>query len=54
MMMAPRLATLRAALGFLQVEPTEPELQMVHRWLDCWRGVGDVAVGMHRQGWTCK
>ena len=24
---------------------------MLLRWLDCWRGVGDVAVGMHRQGW---
>ena len=49
-----RLATLRAALGFLQVKPKEPELRMLHRWLDCWRGVGDVAVGMHRQGWDLQ
>ena len=32
----------------------EPELTMLHRWLDCWRGVGDVAVGMHRQGWDLQ
>ena len=23
---------------------------MVHRWLDSWRGVGDVVTGMNRQG----
>ena len=34
-----RLATLRAALGFLRLPPTEPELQLLHRWLDSWRGV---------------
>ena len=49
-----RLATLRAALGFLQVEPREPELTMLHRWLDCWRGVGNVSVGMHRPGWDLQ
>jgi hypothetical protein len=31
-----RLANLRATLGFLQLKPTEPELQMLHRWLDNW------------------
>jgi hypothetical protein len=28
-----------------------PELRLVHQWLACWRGVGDVVVGMHRQGY---
>ena len=35
-----RLATLRAALGFLRLPPTEPELRLLHRWLDTWSGVG--------------
>ena len=35
-----RLANLQAALGFLQLDPREPELVMLHHWLDCWRGVG--------------
>src|SRR5262249_4471657 len=37
---------LRAAVGFALVPPSEPELQLRHRWLDCWRGVGDVVRGM--------
>jgi hypothetical protein len=32
---------LRAAVGFALVPPTEPELRVLHQWLDCWRGVGD-------------
>jgi len=35
-----RVATLRAALGFLQVAPRAPELQLLHRWLDTWTGLG--------------
>ena len=42
---------LRAALGFLAVEPRAPELQLLHRWADNWRGVGDVVVGMERHGY---
>ena len=41
---------LRAALGFHAVEPRAPELQLLHRWADNWRGVGDVIGGMERQG----
>jgi hypothetical protein len=33
------------------VPPDEPELRVLHRWLDCWRGVGDVVTGMKRQGY---
>ena len=46
-----RRATLAAALGFLALEPRAPELQLLHRWLDSWRGIGDVVVGMNRQGY---
>jgi hypothetical protein len=42
---------LRAALGFLSLEPREPELRLLHRWLDSWRGIGDVVIGMKRQGY---
>jgi hypothetical protein len=46
-----RARLLRTALGFLALEPREPELRLLHRWLDCWRGVGDVVAGMARQGY---
>jgi hypothetical protein len=36
---------------FALVPPTELELRVLHRWLDCWRGVGDVVTGMKRQGY---
>src|SRR6185436_20819274 len=45
------LAALGAALGFLQLRPRAPELQLLHRWLDTWAGIGLIAVGLHRQGW---
>jgi hypothetical protein len=41
---------LRAALGFLQLPPRASELQLLHRWLDTWAGIGLIAVGLHRQG----
>jgi hypothetical protein len=46
-----RLANVRAALGFLQLAPRVPELQLLHRWLDTWAGIGLIAVGLHRRGW---
>ena len=46
-----RALLLRAAVGFTLVSPDEPELKLLHRWLDCWRGVGDVVSGMKRQGY---
>jgi hypothetical protein len=46
-----RRAVLLAVLGFLQREPHAPELQQLHRWLDNWRGVGLLAIGLHRIGY---
>jgi len=43
-----RARLLRAAVGFALIPPTEPELRMLHLWLDGWRGVGDV---VNRQGY---
>ena len=42
-----------AALGFagLRSTPSHPALHALHRWLDTWRGIGDVAGGMARQGY---
>jgi hypothetical protein len=45
-----RLATLRAALGFLELPPRAPELRLLHQWLDSWVGVGLIAVGVERFG----
>jgi hypothetical protein len=38
--MTRRLANLGAALGFLRLPPTEPELRLLHRSLDSWSGIG--------------
>jgi hypothetical protein len=39
-------ALLTAALGFALLDtrgqPTPPEVQTVRKWLDNWRGIGDV------------
>jgi hypothetical protein len=47
-----RAGNLRAALDFagLRTAPRHPALAALHGWLDSWRGVGDIVVGMHRQG----
>jgi hypothetical protein len=43
---------LRAALAAVLVNADEaPGLAPVHRWLDSWRGVGLLAVGLHRVGY---
>jgi hypothetical protein len=49
-MFDPRAHPLHAALGFALVPPDEPELRRLHRWLDTWRGVGDMMTERHRQG----
>ena len=50
-MTSQRRRNLTAALGFLQLKPAEPELQLLHRWLDTWTGVGLITVGVERQGY---
>jgi hypothetical protein len=45
-----RVATLRAALGFLQLQPRAPELRLLFSWLDNWTSVGLVTVGVEPQG----
>jgi hypothetical protein len=49
-----RARLLRTAVGFVLVPPTEPELRLIHRWLDSCRGVGDVVMGMNRQGYWLR
>ena len=47
---------LRAALGFVSLRnaPRHSALDALHGYLDSWRGIGDVAAGMHRQGWDLQ
>jgi len=45
-----RRAALTAALGFLALEPREPQLRLLHRCFHTWRGIGDVVGGMARHG----
>lgn len=49
-----RARVLRAALGFAALAPTEPELALLHGYLDTWRGIGDVVVGMARQDYDLQ
>ena len=49
-----RRAALIAALGFALLPPSAPELKLVHGWLDTWRGIGDVVVGMARQDYDLQ
>ena len=45
---------LRAALAAVLVPAQAPELALVRQWLDSWRGVGQVAEGMHRARWDLQ
>jgi hypothetical protein len=49
--LTPRRQLLRAALGFLSLEPREPELKLLHRCFDTRRGIGDIVAGMNRHGY---
>jgi hypothetical protein len=51
---ADRRSLLTVTLGFACLEPRAPELHALHCWLDTWRGIGDIAVGMHRQGYDLQ
>src|SRR2546430_10923129 len=45
-----------AALGFAELRPSSSDLAVhaLHRWLDTWRGIGDVERGMARQGYDLQ
>ena len=53
-MLVRRRALLTAALGFTRVPPDAPELRLLRAWLDSWRGIGALAVGMGRQGYDLQ
>ena len=45
-----RVRLMLVTLGFLRLEgELPPVLLWLHRWLDTWRGIGHLAVGMARQ-----
>jgi hypothetical protein len=47
---------LMAALGFvtLPMPSYDRALHALRSWLDSWRGIGAVSVGMHRQGYDLQ
>jgi hypothetical protein len=51
-----RRSLLVAALAFATVRIADPppELVALRSWLDSWRGVGDIIVGMHRQSYDVE
>ena len=50
-----RARLMLATLGFLRLQgPQLPVLQVPHRWPDSWRGIGDITVGMARQGYDLQ
>jgi len=49
-----RARLLRAAVRFCLVSVNEPELRLLHHWLDCWRGIGDVVAGMARHDYDLR
>jgi hypothetical protein len=52
--LTPAARRLHAALVAVLLPGTAPELALAHRWLDNWRGVGQIAEGMHRAGWDLQ
>ena len=45
---------LRAALAAVLVRDRARELEIVHRWLDTWAGLGLVIAGMTHHGWDVQ
>jgi hypothetical protein len=45
---------LRAALAAVLVRDRARELDLVHRWLNTWAGLGLVVAGMTHQGWDVQ
>lgn len=52
--MRSRRPLLTAAVGFARVRADTAELRPLHAWLDSWRGIGAIAVGMARQGYDLQ
>ena len=52
--MTPGSLRLRAAFAAVLAPGVAPELALAHHWLDNWRGVGQIADGMHRAGWDLQ
>jgi hypothetical protein len=48
--MTSRRALLAAALGFLQLRREPAKVATLRRYLDSWRGLGDVVGGLNAQG----
>jgi hypothetical protein len=49
-----RRALLTAALGFLELRPALPEVRPLRRWLNSWRGLGDMVPGVNAQGYDLE
>jgi hypothetical protein len=49
-----RRALLTAALGFLQLRQQTTEVALLRRYLDSWRGLGDLVVGVNAQGYDLE
>jgi hypothetical protein len=49
-----RRRSLYSALGFCQLpeSPEFPEITAFKAWMSTWRGIGDIVVGMERQGFA--
>ena len=47
-----RARLMLATLGFLRFDSQlSPVLPALHRWLDSWRGIGDIVTGMKQHGY---
>ena len=50
-----RARLMLATLGFLRLDSQlSPVLHALHRWLDSWHGIGQISVGMARQGYDLQ
>jgi hypothetical protein len=49
-----RAGLLTAALGFLQLSREHAEVAVLRRYLNSWRGLGDVVTGVNAQGFDLK
>jgi hypothetical protein len=49
-----RRALLTTALGFLQLRQEPAEVATLRRYLDSWRGLGDIVGGVNAQGYDLE